>query len=277
MARSRKRVDDSTPWIGYADFLTTLVVLFFILTLVFAARAPRGPAYLTGEVRLSEGGAPLPGCLIRLGDTQEARTGVAGDFFFPVHGISQRLALGVDVRCAGTGEARDTVELLPGDTTHLAVVFDSASSVPAEDSIVTTGELPGDALFASNDNRLKPEGVDRIVDLARREFQNRLRPGDVIAVQGHTDDTPFPIGAGKDNWVLSGERAAAAARVLTDPAYGLGFSECQVAIMGFGPSRPVERVEVGDALPERERKRARNRRIVFRRFSGMSLTDQGCT
>ena len=108
-------------------------------------------------------------------------------------------------------------------------------------------------------------------------LKESLRPGEAIIVQGHTDDLPIPARYGKDNWVLSGERAAAAANVLRD---SVGIPLCQVAIMGFGPARPRpgQRVTWADSETEAQRaqKRAQNRRIELHRVAGTDLIGGTC-
>src|SRR5207248_1064141 len=119
------------------------------------------------------------------------------------------------------------------------------------------------------------DAIAMLQQLGKR-LKSQLASDEVIAVQGHTDDLSFQVGASKDNWVLSGERAAAAARVLTDSAFGVGIPECQVAIMGFGPSRPVDAVTSSDSREARQLKRARNRRIEFRRLRGADIIGGHC-
>jgi flagellar motor protein MotB len=140
---------------------------------------------------------------------------------------------------------------------------------------VSVDTLPGDALFESNQYVLKSEAIDTLVRLGT-QLKAKLASDEIIAVQGHTDDLPYPTGSDKDNWMLSGERAAAAAKVLTDAQFGVGIPACQVSIMGFGPSRPAEVVLSTDDRNERARKRSHNRRIEFRRLKGTDISGAGC-
>lgn len=77
----------------------------------------------------------------------------------------------------------------------------------------------------------------------------------LIKVEGHTDNTPIPFGSNtfqlyKDNWELSGARALAVLRYLTD----LGFDPERISYAGYGDTRPIE----SNDTPEG---RAYNRRV----------------
>jgi flagellar motor protein MotB len=261
--------EDATVWIGYADFLTTLVVLFFLIAVGVAAKArPPQPGYLEGTVKDSLSDMPLQGCSVQLGSDPPLLTSEEGSFKMQVEGVVGYISVGIVVSCAQYKEFSDKVRISAGDTAVVDVqlVRDSVDN----DSTIQVNTLPGDALFGTNEARLTDEGVRRIVAL-----RDSLRPGpnEVVVVQGHTDDTRFPTGADKDNWILSAERAAAAARILTGP---LGVPECQVAIMGFGHSRPLQIITAEDARDTRDQKRSRNRRIEFRKLRGADLTSGAC-
>jgi outer membrane protein OmpA-like peptidoglycan-associated protein len=268
--------EDSTVWIGYADFLTTLTILFFILVVGLAARTPRGPAVVSGDIRNGKTGQPVVDCLTNMGPGRKQRTDSAGMFRFKISGISERIELDLRAECAGYEPYEQPVEIVPADTVRVPIVLNpDTSHVITGDSAIRMISLPGDELFERNDFRLRPEAIGNIRDLGLR-YKQLLHSSEVIAVQGHTDDSPFPPGAGKDNWILSGERASAAAKVLTDPMYGVGIPECQVIIMGFGPSRPIEPVHSTDRPNERDRKRMANRRIEFRMLKGAAIAGGIC-
>jgi outer membrane protein OmpA-like peptidoglycan-associated protein len=270
-----ERDDDATVWIGYADLMTTLVVLFFALYAAAAMRSREGEALLRGSVRDARTGAMLPGCTVRLGIAREGRTADDGSFAFRLRELRTSVPLDARVLCSGYGRHDDTVRVAPGDTTELPVVLRALRNTPAPDSAITVRVVPGDALFDRNDFELRAGAVDSLRKVGL-ELKSRLGPGQVVAVQGHTDDRPFPAGTEKDNWVLSGERAAAAARVLTHPGQGVGLPECQVIIMGFGPGRPRQAVSPGEPAATREAKRAVNRRIEFRVLQGAEVAGGTC-
>lgn len=205
---------------------------------------------------------------MKLGLGRQVRSDTGGQFGFRVDSLREALNIGITAECEGYDSYSQIVTVTPGDTTHVAVAL-------AEAKVVRVDTLPGDALFGSSDYTLQPAAIDMLVKLGSR-LKAELATGDVIAVQGHTDDLPFQQGAVKDNWVLSGERAAAAAKVLTDPRYGVGISRCQVVIMGFGPSRPADPVLRDDSKTLRALKRAKNRRIEFRMLHGAGIVGGQC-
>jgi outer membrane protein OmpA-like peptidoglycan-associated protein len=265
-----RRTEESPVWIGYADFLTTLTVLFFVIAVAFAGKLTHSKSgYVHGEVRAAAGGQGLPGCLIKLGQGRQVRSGTDGRFDFRVDSLRERLNIGIAAECEGYNEYSEIVAISLGDTTRVPITL-------AEAKVVRVDTLPGDALFGSSDFTLQPEAIEMLVELGRR-LKSELASGDVVAVQGHTDDLPFQEGASKDNWLLSGERAAAAAKVLTDQGFGVGIPECQVAIMGFGPSRPVVPILPEDSRALRSTKRAKNRRIEFRMLHGTTIIGGHCS
>jgi outer membrane protein OmpA-like peptidoglycan-associated protein len=264
-----RQSDESTVWIGYADFLTTVAVLFFILAVAMAGKIPNlRPGYVRGEVSDSASGRPLSGCSAVVG-SRRLNTPGSGVFVMRVDSILRQARVDVTVECAGYEPFTRFLRVAAGDTTRVPVRVR-----PVTRTVWETITLEGDALFDPLAYRLKPEGLSAIVRSGRR-LKADLRPGQTIVVQGHTDDLPI-VSAPKDNWMLSGERAAAAALVLTDPRYGVGIPECQVTIMGFGPSRPRAPVQPGDSPAVLARKRALNRRLEFRRLSGTDLIGGKC-
>jgi outer membrane protein OmpA-like peptidoglycan-associated protein len=268
MAR-KHRSEDATVWIGYADFLTTLSVLFFVLLVGVAAkhRSPRA-GVLRGKVTDSRTGAAISQCAAAVAPELRQVTDANGEFALRIDSLGAPTKVGLAIDCQGYGALHRLLTVRPGETTRESFAL-------LRDVEVRVDVLPGDALFLSNQSALRPEAVETIVGLGL-SIKAKLKPDEVVAVQGHTDDIPYPVGAGKDNWVLSGERAAAAAKVLTDESYGVAIPECQVTIMGFGPARPTEKVAAGDPAAERQRKRSRNRRIEFRRLHGADITGGGC-
>jgi flagellar motor protein MotB len=264
-----RREDDAAVWIGYADFLTTLVVLFFVVAVVFAGKLARTrPGYLIGAVAQLKTNRSIESCLVKLGAGRQQRTNSAGTFEFRVDSLRDVLTLGLMVHCDGYRDYSEPISIRPADTTRVTVTLERVVSVEVE-------TLPGDALFPPDAYTLKPEAADTIAQLGR-ELKDKLTADRVVAVQGHSDDVPYPAGSGKDNWVLSAQRATAAAKVLTSPEYGVGLRECQVAIMGFGPSRPVRALLPTDTPKEKREKRRANRRIEFRILKGSELSGGHC-
>ncbi|HET9957023.1 MAG TPA: OmpA family protein [Polyangiaceae bacterium] len=117
-------------------------------------------------------------------------------------------------------------------------------------------QLPGDVLFDSGRDKLKPDGekillqVAEVIrtdnDLSRRRFQ----------VAGHTDAKPLQGGQFKDNWGLSAMRARSVAVLLTTPVDkgGGGLSVANWSAAGYAESDPV-------STNETEEGRQKNRRV----------------
>lgn len=261
-----RRPEDPTIWIGYADFLSTLAILFFILIVGLAARVGRtGTGMVMGTIADADTAHPVSACEVILGANRRDSSDSQGRFKFEVDSMSGRVTVGLSVRCKGYEPYRDLIAVRADSTSMVAILVSKPTSV-------TVDTLPGDALFERNAHDLKPQAVGLIAELGGR-LRRRLSADEVIAVQGHTDDVDYPLGAGKDNWVLSAERAAAAARVLSDV---VGIPRCQIVIMGFGPSRPVAPVSRADSRHSLAVKRAKNRRIEFRLLRGRALAGDAC-
>lgn len=265
-----RRSDDSTVWIGYSDFLMTLTVLFLVFTMVFAGRLHSGrrSGWIKGTVT-GAASAAAASCDATLGTAREQRANENGTFVFQIDSLRDEINVGLQVQCHGYGVYSKIWAVKPGETTFVPVPL-------VKDTTLTLGSLQGDALFEPGESKLKPEAIGLLQEKGR-EYAQQLA-GDtlaVIAVQGHTDDAPFPVGAKGDNWRLSGERAAAAAKIFTDSTFGVGIPRCRVVTMGFGPSRPVAPVLTTDSDDIVEAKRQRNRRIEFRLFSS-DLSGRAC-
>ncbi|HMJ12157.1 MAG TPA: OmpA family protein [Polyangiaceae bacterium] len=116
--------------------------------------------------------------------------------------------------------------------------------------------LPGDVLFDSGREKLKPGGesilkqVADVIrgdsDLSKRQFQ----------VAGHTDAKPLQGGAFKDNWGLSAMRARSVLILLTTPAAqnGGGLDPRNWSAAGYSDTDPV-------ATNDSEEGRQKNRRV----------------
>ncbi|MFZ5895953.1 MAG: OmpA family protein [Myxococcota bacterium] len=117
-------------------------------------------------------------------------------------------------------------------------------------------QLPGDVLFDSGKDKLKPEGekillqiadvVGKDADLSKRRFQ----------VAGHTDAKPLQGGQFKDNWGLSAMRARSVLMLLTTPPDkgGGGLSPSNWSAAGYADTDPVSTNDTDEG-------RAKNRRV----------------
>jgi len=120
-------------------------------------------------------------------------------------------------------------------------------------------QLPGDVLFDSGQDHLKPEGakilmqvadvIGKDADLSKRRFQ----------VAGHTDAKPLAGGPFKDNWGLSTMRARSVLILLTSPLdtktnLGGGLNPANWSAAGYADTDPV-------APNDTEEGRKKNRRV----------------
>jgi chemotaxis protein MotB len=105
-----------------------------------------------------------------------------------------------------------------------------------------------DRLFESGSDRVRAEGQEVLGELAGIAAMTKADELEIIVV-GHTDNTvivnPQTLQAHPSNWHLSVHRAIAVKNVLTSA----GLPESRMAVMGYGPYRPVSD------------DRARNRRV----------------
>jgi chemotaxis protein MotB len=117
-------------------------------------------------------------------------------------------------------------------------------------------QLPGNVLFDSGRDTLKPSGLEILgqvaavlrsdPDLSQREFQ----------VAGHTDSKPLSTGPYKDNWGLSAMRARSVLAYLTTPLenQGGGLERTHWSAAGYADTDPV-------ASNDSDEGREQNRRV----------------
>jgi chemotaxis protein MotB len=92
-------------------------------------------------------------------------------------------------------------------------------------------DISTDILFPSGVARLSPSAVGVLQRLA-----DAVKPWpNAIRVEGHTDDRPISNAAFPSNWELSAARAASVVHLFMDR----GVSAERMAVLGFGPYRPV--------------------------------------
>ena len=268
----RTRLDQTTIWVGYADFLTALAILFFVFAAVYSAQLKAG--VLAGTVFDGPSGLPVPECLVRVssldGNLREVRSDSLGEFDLRYERLREPLPLEINAWCRGIEDVDTFAAVAPGLRTTFSVRVGGAVRGPSENVIVVE-ERAGEELFERNGFELRAGAIPGLLLLGRR-LKDGLSPDELIAIQGHTDDQSFRPGVGKDNWTLSAERAVAVARVFTDPELGVGLDESQVVVMAFGPSRPRCLLSQGDPIGVKEDKRRMNRRIELRKLKGADLT-----
>ncbi|HLV66362.1 MAG TPA: OmpA family protein [Polyangiaceae bacterium] len=115
-------------------------------------------------------------------------------------------------------------------------------------------QLPGDILFDSGRDKLKPDGQKILLqiaevirgdaDLSKRRFQ----------VAGHTDSKPLVGGTFKDNWGLSAMRARSVLLLLTTPVEdgGGGLDPANWSAAGYADTDPVA---ANDSVEGRQKNR----------------------
>ncbi len=149
----------------------------------------------------------------------------------------------------GTGEGDAVSAELPVSTTaqqaaqrELGQVADNVAS--AMRSLIDSGQvkvhrhdtwvgvdISTDILFGSGVARLSPAAVTVMQRLA-----DAIKPWpNAVRVEGHTDDRPINTAAFPSNWELSAARAASVVHLFMDRGIDAG----RMAVLGFGPYRPV--------------------------------------
>ncbi len=140
--------------------------------------------------------------------------------------------------------------------------------VPRNNRLVI--QLPGDILFDSGRDDLKPQGKEVLGQVAEVIRSDKDLMDRFFLVAGHTDNVKYPPGgAFKDNWGLSLARARQVLLFLvaenkpTDPkapkaASGGGLSPTRWAAAGYGESDPVAGSAATAQAPDDSKK---NRRV----------------
>ncbi len=118
--------------------------------------------------------------------------------------------------------------------------------------------LPGDVLFASGDDKLRPEGlkvVGAVAEVIRNDKQLEAR---YFQVAGHTDNKPLKGGRFGDNWGLSAMRARQVLLYMVSPVGskegGGGLAVEKLHAAGYGDTDPVSK-------NESDNNRQQNRRV----------------
>jgi chemotaxis protein MotB len=120
--------------------------------------------------------------------------------------------------------------------------------------------LPGDVLFASGEDRLRPEGknvLNAVADVIRNDKQLAAR---YFQVAGHTDNKPLQGGRFHDNWGLSTMRAREVLVYLItaqdpkDPKKsGGGLEPTRLHAAGYGETDPVAKNDTDEGRQQNRR------------------------
>jgi chemotaxis protein MotB len=127
--------------------------------------------------------------------------------------------------------------------------------------------LPGDVLFASGDDKLRPEGkkvLDAVADVIRNDKQLSSR---YFQVAGHTDNKPLQGGRFGDNWGLSTMRGRSVLVYLIAPQStkppaptakdqskgGGGLIPDRLHAAGYGETDPVAKNDTDEGRQQNRR------------------------
>jgi chemotaxis protein MotB len=120
--------------------------------------------------------------------------------------------------------------------------------------------LPGDVLFASGQDQLRPEGkqvLNAVAEVIRNDKQLSTR---YFQIAGHTDNKPLLGGRFGDNWGLSAMRARQVLVYLIAPfdpkdpkKAGGGLSETRLHPAGYGETDPIAKNDTDEGRQQNRR------------------------
>lgn len=117
--------------------------------------------------------------------------------------------------------------------------------------------LPGDVLFASGQDQLRPEGkqvLNAVAEVIRNDKQLSYR---YFQIAGHTDNKPLLGGRFGDNWGLSVMRARQVLLYLIAPIDpkkgGGGLSESRLHPAGYGETDPIAKNDTDEGRQQNRR------------------------
>jgi chemotaxis protein MotB len=117
--------------------------------------------------------------------------------------------------------------------------------------------LPGDVLFASGQDKLRPEGqkvLDEVAEVIRKDPQ---LAGRYFQVAGHTDNKPLAGGRFEDNWGLSLMRARQVLVYLIAPVDakkgGGGLDPTRLHAAGYGETDPIAKNDTDEGRQQNRR------------------------
>lgn len=118
--------------------------------------------------------------------------------------------------------------------------------------------LPGDVLFNSGQDKLRPEGIkvlDAVAEVIRKDPQLSAR---YFQVAGHTDNKPLQGGRFGDNWGLSVMRARQVLVYLVAPVdpkkgTGGGLDPNKLHAAGYGETDPVAKNDTDEGRQQNRR------------------------
>ncbi len=125
-------------------------------------------------------------------------------------------------------------------------------------------QLPGDILFESGKDDLKPQGKDALGQVAEIIRSDKELASRYFVVAGHTDNAPYGGGPFHDNWGLSLARSRQVLLFLIAPQQGKkptdkggGLDRTRWAAAGYGDTDPQE----GTVTQQSKDQMQKNRRV----------------
>lgn len=123
-------------------------------------------------------------------------------------------------------------------------------------------QLPGDILFESGKDALKPQGREALAQVAEIIRADKDLASRFFVVAGHTDNAKYGVGPFHDNWGLSLARSRQVLLFLVNPlgkkpVDGGGLAPQHWAAAGYGDTDPQEGT-IATQTPEQMKK---NRRV----------------
>jgi len=117
--------------------------------------------------------------------------------------------------------------------------------------------LPGDVLFASGDDKLRPAGL-KVVGAVTEVIRNdKQLAGRYFQVAGHTDNKPLKGGRFGDNWGLSAMRSRQVLLYMVAPVAakegGGGLTVDRLHAAGYGDTDPVANNDSDDGRQQNRR------------------------
>jgi chemotaxis protein MotB len=207
--------------VAYADFVTAMMAFFLVMWIVGQSKATKAAVagYFRDPVAFEQaqgaGSGILPG-------VQSGATG-GGQPVTPSDVQSARAAL---------EKAAEHLREKLANTPNFDKLKDRVDiSVTDEGLRIELREAPDDGFFDTGSAAMKPITVTLLAIIAEELslLENK------VAIEGHTDRTPYGRGQKYTNWELSADRANAARRVLEEK----GLREAQVdAVRGYADTRP---------------------------------------
>ena len=215
--------------LSYADFVTLLLAVFIVL---FASMRHNHSSIRTVSTAIHTGFEVLG-------------VGYAPprDHLPPVSGKGRSLGQ-TQMQGAPAGNASELAHQLQGVLGDAINKHEVVVQTTAEGLTVRLQEL---GFFQSGNAALLPEAVQELQRTASVLARYNLQ----VRVEGHSDDQPIHTAAFHSNWELSTARATSVLSVLVDQA---SFPPNRIAVMGYGPYRPI----ADNATEEGRRK---NRRV----------------